>query len=137
MGNRSIASRRSIRSSKNVVAGFAGNVQVGFSMLAALQQVVREVSAEQGKPANIGAVLERFSPFAAKAWGDLDGSLQKGGCAILLAGASPIPDRIYSGDPVVARLGAPVFDVELVPRGTWASIGSGLKLPATEPNSNG
>jgi hypothetical protein len=113
---------------QNVAAGFAGNVEVGFSMLAALQQVVREVAVEHGDPANIETALKRFSPFAAKAWRGLDQKLQQGGCEILVAGASPAPDRIYNGEPLVARLRAPSFAVERIPRGAWASIGSGTEI---------
>lgn len=71
---------------QNVVAGFAGNVQVGFSMLAALQEAVQEVVGEYGEPANFDRVLERFSPFATRVWGGLGAHLRKGGCELLVAG---------------------------------------------------
>lgn len=113
---------------QNVAAGFAGNVQVGFSMLAALQDLARENAAEGGRPADVRAVITSFSSFAAKAWVALDEKHREGGCEILVAGASPKPNRVYGGEPVVARLRAPAFSVEEFPRGKWASIGSGTEV---------
>jgi hypothetical protein len=113
---------------QNVVAGFAGNVQVGFSMLAALQEVVREVVGEYGEPADFDHVLERFSPFAARVWGGLGLHLRKGGCELLVAGASQAPRMLYNSHPHVVRMRAPTFEVDEIPRGTWGSIGSGADV---------
>lgn len=113
---------------QNLVAGFAGNVQVCFSMLAALQEAVREVADEYGEPADFDRVLERFSPFAARAWGGLGPHLQEGGCELLVAGASLAPQTLYNSHPRVVRMRAPAFEVEEIPRGTWGSIGSGTDV---------
>jgi hypothetical protein len=94
---------------QNVVAGFAGDVELGFSMLEDLAAVV-----QNERPRGAREAMGEFSRIA------------KGRFAYVL----PDDQMVYGGRPLVGRFRCPDFDFEEIPRGTWSSIGSGTDILA-------
>jgi hypothetical protein len=97
---------------RNLVAGFAGNVEAGFEMLGVLQHVAHQVASESGQPVDIGRVLEKATSTLSKAYAALAPSLHVGGSELLVAGASFASEMSYNSAPRVARMRAPSFAVE-------------------------
>jgi hypothetical protein len=116
---------------QNVIAGFAGNVAIGFAMLALLQRVIDDTKSSEDAPADIQAIFKRFPEAARGLFSRLDDSLQEGGSAVLVAGAEPAANMVYGSLPRAARFRSEAnFVVEEIPRHEWASIGSGAEIPA-------
>ena len=110
---------------QNVVAGFAGDVEVGFSMLADLAAVVQD---KQSRTARDG--MGEFSRIAKARFADLSPGQQERGSEVLISDVLPDDQMVYGGRPVVGCFRCPDFEFEEIPRGTWGSIGSGTDIPA-------
>jgi hypothetical protein len=110
---------------QNVVAGFAGDVEFGFSMLEELAAVV-----QKERPRSAREVMGEFSRIAKDRFAGLPPGQQKRGSEVLVAYVLPDDQMVYGGRPLVGRFRCPDFDFEGVPRGTWGSIGSGTDIPA-------
>lgn len=110
---------------QNVVAGFAGDVELGFSMLADLATVVQD---KQPRSARDG--MGEFSRIAKACFAGLPPGQQERGSEVLVAYVLQDDQMVYGGRPVVGRFRCPEFESEEIPRGTWGSIGSGTVIPA-------
>lgn len=109
----------------NFVAGFAGNVEVGFTMLDLLAGQLSELRNHDGSPTDPSIVMSRFSEIARSQFAELDPEVRATGCEILIAGAAMDERAMYASQPIVARFGGPDFAPEVANRGEWISIGSG------------
>src|SRR2546422_162221 len=92
---------------QNVIAGFAGNVEAGFTMLIQLQSLIDDEKRTSGSPVDMQRVLARYPTVARSVYAGLDPTKQKGSCAVLIAGASRASEAIYGSLPQVARFAAP------------------------------
>jgi hypothetical protein len=110
---------------QNVVAGFAGDVELGFSMLGDLAAVVQDK-----RPRSARDGMAEFSRIAKARFAGLSPSQQERGSEVLVAYVLPDDQMAYGGRPVVGRFRCPDFEFEEIPRGTWGSIGSGTVIPA-------
>lgn len=110
---------------RNVAIGFAGNVEAGFLAVEWLSSVVRSPARPVGPVSNVEDAVAEFSALAKNNYSLLGRSAQTGGCAVLVAGASFDERQMYGSRPFVAKMTAPVFDIEVIERGEWGSIGSG------------
>jgi hypothetical protein len=108
---------------RNVVAGFAGDVQLGFAMLEDLARLLRE---ERPAP----ETMSEFSRIAKARFAGALAHQREGRSELLIAYVVPDERMVYGGRPVVCRLRCPDFNFEEIPRGTWGSIGSGTDIPA-------
>ncbi|MGH8586195.1 MAG: hypothetical protein ACREWE_08460 [Gammaproteobacteria bacterium] len=105
----------------NVLGGFAGDVLAGFTILASLQRYLHG----HEDVLEMSQVYEALSTLAKDEFSRLDARNQAGGSEILLAGASTVKEAVYGSRADVGRFVYPDFEPEIVPRGEWASIGSG------------
>ena len=110
---------------QNVIAGFAGDVELGFSMLGDLAAVIQD---KQPRSARDG--MGEFSRIAKARFAGLSPDQQERGSEVLVAYVLPDDQMVYGGRPVVGRFRCPHFEFEEIPRGTWGSIGSGTDIPA-------
>lgn len=110
---------------QNVVAGFAGDVELGFSMVEDLAAVIQD---KQPRSARDG--MSEFSRIAKARFAALPRDQQERGSEVLVAYVLPDDRMVYGGRPVVGRFRCPDFEFEKIPRGTWGSIGSGTDIPA-------
>lgn len=110
---------------RNVAIGFAGNVEAGFLAVEWLSSIVKS-HARPGEPvSNLEDAVDEFSALAKNNYSSLGRSTQTGGCALLVGGASLDERQMYGSCPFVAKLTAPEFDIEVIERGEWGSVGSG------------
>jgi hypothetical protein len=114
----------------NVMAGFAGNVNTGFAMLARLQRLIDDEKSSANAPADIQAIFDHYPGAARDLFGSLDDEGRQGGSAVLVAGAEPAANMVYGSHPRAARFLSPDFFAQEVPHQEWASIGSGAEIPA-------
>ena len=110
---------------QNVVAGFAGDVELGFLMLGDLAAVVQDK-----RPRSARDGMGEFSMVATARFAGLSPGQQERGSEILVAYVLPDDQMVYGGRPVVGRFRCPDFEFEEIPRGTWGSIGSGTVISA-------
>jgi hypothetical protein len=110
---------------QNVVAGFAGDVSLGFSMLNEFALLLREAQPRSSREA-----IDEFSQRARACFASAPQDQQAGGSALLIAYVLPDDQMLYGGRPVVGCLPGPDFAFEEIPRGTWGSIGSGTDISA-------
>src|SRR4051794_1989417 len=94
---------------RNVVAGFAGDVQLGFIMLARLSRLMRE-----GASGSARGTLEEFSRIARDCFAQAPAASRESGSELLLAYVLPDTQTLYGGRPVVASLRDPDFELEEV-----------------------
>lgn len=110
---------------QNVVAGFAGDVELGFLMLGDLAAVVQDK-----RPRSACDGMAEFSRTAKERFASLSPGQQERGSEVFVAYVLPDDQMVYGGRPVVGRFRCPDFEFEEIPRGTWGSIGSGTVIPA-------
>jgi hypothetical protein len=109
----------------NALAGFAGNVSMGFEMLSALARVIRLGKGATAEPTDAAALIDRFPDVARGVFARQPAEAQAGGSALLLAIGEPSENTLYGTTPHVVRFTSPTFEAQEVPRKEWASIGSG------------
>jgi hypothetical protein len=110
---------------QNVVAGFAGDVELGFAMLEDLGAVVRD-----SRPRSARVAMDEFSAIAKARFAGLPTAQQRRGSEVLIAYVLPDEQATYGGQPLVGCFHCPDFEFEEIPRGRWGSIGSGTDIPA-------
>jgi hypothetical protein len=110
---------------QNVVAGFAGDVELGFSMLEDLAAIVQDE-----RPRSAHEAMGEFSRIAKARFARLLVGQQERGSEVLMAYVLPNEQMVYGGQPLVGRFRCPDFEFEEIPRGAWGSIGSGTDIPA-------
>ena len=115
---------------KNVLAGFAGDVQIGFALLEALARELPAYSSEEPPAVTVSELIQAFSGRARDVFKDAPLANRSQGSELLIAGATPTPNTVYGGVPEVACLRGPEFIPEPIDRGEWGSIGSGSAVAA-------
>jgi hypothetical protein len=113
---------------RNLIAGFAGDVEAGFGMLTALHHLMREQKTGNDDIVDVRRICEDFPAAAGRAFSALPALNRKGGSEILVVGANDADNALYGSRPVAARFLAPDFSCEEIPPGEWGSIGSGAEI---------
>lgn len=114
---------------QNVLAGFAGDVQIGFSLLEALARELPAYPSDEPPAVTVSELISSFPRRAREVFSSAPAANRSQGSELLIAGATPSPDRVYGGEPEVACLRGPKFIPEPVERGEWGWIGSGSAVP--------
>ena len=115
---------------QNVLAGFAGDVQIGFALLEALARELPAYPSDEPPAIAVSELIEGFPERARDVFSSAPAVDRSQGSELLIAGATHAPNAIYEGKPVVARLRGPKFVPEPIDRGEWGSIGSGSAVAA-------
>jgi hypothetical protein len=115
---------------QNVLAGFAGDVQIGFALLKALDRELPAYPSDEPAAIAVSELIEGFPERARDVFNSAPAVNRSQGSELLIAGATPAPNTIYGGKPVVACLRGPGFVPEPIDRGEWGSIGSGSDVAA-------
>jgi hypothetical protein len=113
---------------QNVLAGFSGDVQIGFSLLEALARDLPAYPSNEPPAVAVSELINGFPQRARDVFNSAPALNRSQGSALLIAGATPAPSTIYGGKPEVACLRGPEFIPEPVDRGEWGSIGSGAAV---------
>ena len=109
-----------------LAVGFAGNVEAGFMMVDDLRHYLSEVPDEaMVRP---GFITWHWARRVRYAYRRLPERLRRGGCELLLVGASP-PEKSPFSITHGYILRAPEFGLEIIPPQKARSIGSGSKVP--------
>jgi hypothetical protein len=116
-----------------LIAGFAGSVAVGFSMIARMQ---RRLAAPPGTLYPVKHAAWHWARYARRFYTDgIKPEFKRLGCELILAGVSPERDGPYLRSWAV-RMTAPAFAIEVVPQLTWGSIGTGRNHRAAVDYAN-
>ena len=110
---------------QNVLAGFAGDVQIGFALLEALSRELPAYPSDEPPAVAVSELIGGFPGRAREVFNSAPAINRSQGSELLIAGATPAPNTIYGGKPMVACLRGPRFVPEPIDRGEWGSIGSG------------
>lgn len=116
-----------------LMAGFAGSVAVGFSMIGFMQ---RRCCAPPGTLYPVKRIAWHWHRFARWLWTEaVKPELKPLGCELMIVGVSPEQNGPFLFSNAV-KMKAPEFNLEIVKAWTWGSIGDGASHAAVADYTN-